>query len=84
MPRDLRGLRAALVSLAGVIPLAVIWGGATPASGASTSANAPGITASTITLGLVESETGPASSTFGDSATGAQARIDLQNAARRG
>jgi branched-chain amino acid transport system substrate-binding protein len=46
----------------------------------SAATSSPGVSATTITLGLVASETGPASSTFGDSATGAQARIALQNA----
>ncbi|HEY3940941.1 MAG TPA: ABC transporter substrate-binding protein [Acidimicrobiales bacterium] len=59
---------------------ASVLGVGSAASASTKGASAPGVTAKSITLGLVESETGPASSTFGDSATGVKARIDLQNA----
>ncbi|HEY3942207.1 MAG TPA: ABC transporter substrate-binding protein [Acidimicrobiales bacterium] len=72
-------LRAMLVGLGCVIPL-VALGTQGDAGAASPAASAPGVTAKAISVGLVESQTGPASSTFGDSARGAQARIDLQNA----
>ena len=76
----LRGkLTAALCGFVCAVPLVVAGFGSAPAAGAA-EASAPGVTAKTITLGLIASVTGPASSTFGDSATGAQARIDLQNA----
>ena len=44
-------------------------------------ASAPGVTATSITIGLITSVTGNASSTFYDSAKGAQARFDALNAA---
>jgi branched-chain amino acid transport system substrate-binding protein len=43
-------------------------------------ASAPGITASTIKLGYVTSQTGLAASSFKGGDAGAQARVDLQNA----
>jgi branched-chain amino acid transport system substrate-binding protein len=49
-------------------------------SGAASSA--PGVTAKTVTIGLVTSLSGPASSSFGQAAVeGANARVQLQNAA---
>lgn len=51
------------------------------ASASGLKASAPGVTSSTITIGFITSETGIASSTFLDSALGAQVRIDAQNAA---
>ncbi len=48
------------------------------AAGAST--NAPGVTSSTVSIGLITSITGADSSSFGDSAGGAEARFALQNA----
>jgi ABC-type branched-subunit amino acid transport system substrate-binding protein len=71
-----------LGALACLVPLAMATGSgpATAATDAARRASAPGVTATTIQLGLIAAETGPASSTFGDSATGAQARIALQNA----
>ncbi len=67
-----------LVFVVSASMIAFVGSGAA-ASGTS-GANAPGVSAKTITLGMIESQTGPASSTFDDSNTGAQARIDLQNA----
>ncbi len=57
-------------------------GSSSPTSGAGAPliASAPGISATTITLGYITSETGDASSTFADGPAAAQARIDLQNA----
>jgi branched-chain amino acid transport system substrate-binding protein len=49
-------------------------------SGGALKASAPGITATTITLGYITSQTGVASSTFADGPGGVQARIALQNA----
>jgi branched-chain amino acid transport system substrate-binding protein len=43
-------------------------------------ASAPGITPTSIKIGFVTSETGPAASTFKDGAAGAKARVALQNA----
>lgn len=56
-------------------------GSPSTSSGAQNTASAPGVTASTITIGLITSITGNASSTFSDSAKGAQARFDALNAA---
>ncbi len=55
-------------------------GSSSATSGAPLTASAPGISATTITLGYITSETGVASSTFADGPAAAQARIDLQNA----
>lgn len=55
-------------------------GSSSSGSGALT-ASAPGVTPSTITLGFITSQTGVASGSFADSATGAQVRVDAQNAA---
>ncbi|HEY3941644.1 MAG TPA: ABC transporter substrate-binding protein [Acidimicrobiales bacterium] len=49
---------------------------ATPSSGAGV----PGVSATSITIGFVTSETGPAAPTFSDGAGGALARFALQNA----
>jgi branched-chain amino acid transport system substrate-binding protein len=57
-------------------------GSSNSAGGASgVKASAPGITAADITIGLVTSQTGPASADFYGNLQGAQARVDLQNAA---
>ncbi len=72
-------LKASLLALICAVPFVIgCWPGAAEASG--TGESAPGVTAKAITLGLVSAESGVASSTFGDSATGVEARIDLQNA----
>ncbi len=57
--------------------------GSTAAAGASAAntASAPGVTANSITIGLETSVTGNASSTFADTAAGAQAAVAAQNAA---
>jgi branched-chain amino acid transport system substrate-binding protein len=55
--------------------------GTTAASGAANSASAPGVTSNSITIGLITSVTGNASSTFADTADGAQAAVAAQNAA---
>jgi branched-chain amino acid transport system substrate-binding protein len=47
---------------------------------AKNTASAPGITKDTVHIGLITSITGPFSSTFGDTADGARARIEGQNA----
>ena len=52
----------------------------TAPGGVALKASAPGITATTITLGYITSETGSASSTFADGPAAAQARIAAQNA----
>jgi ABC-type branched-subunit amino acid transport system substrate-binding protein len=52
----------------------------TTASAAGNTASAPGVTATTVKIGLITSVTGASSSTFGDTAQGAQARFDVQNA----
>jgi branched-chain amino acid transport system substrate-binding protein len=49
-------------------------------AGAASGSGAPGVTPHQITLGLVTSITGAASSNFTGAVQGAQARIDLQNA----
>jgi branched-chain amino acid transport system substrate-binding protein len=54
--------------------------GGSGTSGAPLTASAPGVTKTTITIGLMTSLTGNASSTFADTADGAQAAIDAQNA----
>jgi branched-chain amino acid transport system substrate-binding protein len=60
-------------------------GGSTGATAGSSSgsnkASAPGVTKDSITIGFMTSESGNASSTFSDSAKGAQARISALNAA---
>jgi branched-chain amino acid transport system substrate-binding protein len=55
--------------------------GGTTAGAVANTASAPGITATTIKIGLITSETGNASSTFSDSGFGATARFDAVNAA---
>ncbi len=56
-------------------------GSTAPTSGStSNKASAPGISPTTLTLGFVYDATGIASSTFADSAVGAEARIAMQNA----
>lgn len=72
-----RGFRSIAFGLAALIGVVFVPGGAADAAGVS----APGVTAKTITIGFITSETGVASSTFLDSALGAQVRIDAQNAA---
>src|SRR5262249_48753122 len=55
-----------------------------PSSGSSSAGNtagAPGVPASSINIGFITSVTGVASSTFADSALGAEARFDALNAA---
>lgn len=52
----------------------------TVATTGAASAATPGVTSSTITIGMMDDETGVASSTTGDGVGAAQARIDLQNA----
>ena len=73
--------------LAGVLTVAaVVCAGATQAvaqtttTGGASSASAPGVTANTITIGLVTSETGAGAPYFFDSPDGAQARFDVENA----
>jgi branched-chain amino acid transport system substrate-binding protein len=56
-------------------------GGSTPATNASNTASAPGVTATTITIGLETSLTGNASSTFADTPDGVNAAVAAQNAA---
>ncbi|HEY3942437.1 MAG TPA: ABC transporter substrate-binding protein [Acidimicrobiales bacterium] len=68
--------RAACLAIACGAPLVV----AGVASSASAAASSPGVTAKTITIGFVTSETGPAAPTFSDSAGGALARFAVQNA----
>jgi branched-chain amino acid transport system substrate-binding protein len=61
---------------------AATGGGSVSTSGsAGNKASAPGVTASTIKIGLVTSETGDASSTFSTSAIGAKAYFDAINKA---
>jgi branched-chain amino acid transport system substrate-binding protein len=55
-------------------------GQSTAGTGAN-KASAPGVTAKTITIGLITSLTGNASSTFADTPAGVQAAFDAQNAA---
>jgi branched-chain amino acid transport system substrate-binding protein len=65
----------------GLVAAFALVGSAGGVAGAASSGNSSeGVTAKSITLGLIASESGPASSTFGDSAGGALARIDQQNA----
>ena len=49
------------------------------AAGAASSDAIPAVTSSTITIGMMDDETGVAASTTGDGVGAAQARIDLQN-----
>src|SRR3979490_150595 len=52
-----------------------------PATGASAqSGNDPGVTAKSVKLGYIFSETGAAGSTFKNSGKACQARVDRQNA----
>jgi hypothetical protein len=70
-----------------------VWGataGSAAATGAAScgdpsknTASAPGITKDTITIAMITSATGNASSTFVDTSAGANARIQAQNASRR-
>jgi branched-chain amino acid transport system substrate-binding protein len=54
---------------------------ATTAGSATNTASAPGVTATTVTVGLITSLTGSASPEYTGIIPGAQARIDQQNAA---
>ncbi len=66
--------------LAGTVVVVAGMSVSTAASvGAASSDNTPGVTSSTITIGMLDDETGVASSTVGDGVGAAQARIDLQN-----
>ena len=53
----------------------------TTAPASTNTASAPGVTATTVTVGLITSLTGPASPEYTGIIPGAQARIDQQNAA---
>ncbi len=75
-----RGAAGAAIACACVVSLAMIGYSPVAAGAADSGSSAPGVTAKTISIGLIESATGPASSTFGDSATGVEARFDQQNA----
>lgn len=75
-----RGAARAAIACACVVSLAMIGYSPVAAGAADSGSSAPGVTAKTISIGLIESATGPASSTFGDSATGVEARFDQQNA----
>ena len=55
-------------------------GAAGATGGARLTASAPGITPTTITIGLVNDTTGLAASTFGDGPGAAEARVAMQNA----
>jgi branched-chain amino acid transport system substrate-binding protein len=82
-PRGIRCVRA--LTAIGAISLALIASGSANAAagekaGSTLTASAPGVTAKTITIGLVAPITGDASSSAIDTAAAAQARIDLQNA----
>ncbi len=72
-----------LLTTASVLLLLAGTGGIRPAGATSAKlvASAPGVTPKTITIGFITSQTGIASSSFFDSATGARVRIDAQNAA---
>jgi branched-chain amino acid transport system substrate-binding protein len=56
-------------------------GSSTGSSSGKNTSSAPGITPTSITIGFITSATGNASSTFADSAKGAQARFSALNAA---
>lgn len=51
----------------------------TASAGAASTDTSPGVTSSTITIGMLDDQTGVASSTTGDGVGAAQARIALQN-----
>jgi branched-chain amino acid transport system substrate-binding protein len=55
--------------------------GSSGSSSGSNTASAPGVTKDSITIGFITSATGNASSTFADSAKGAEARFNALNAA---
>ncbi|MBO0729096.1 MAG: ABC transporter substrate-binding protein, partial [Acidimicrobiaceae bacterium] len=55
-------------------------GGGSSGGGSGNKASAPGVSATTVKVGLITSQTGPGSSEFAHLAQGAQARIDAQNA----
>lgn len=55
--------------------------GGTSGGGGGNKSSAPGVSTTSITIGFITSETGNASSTFSDSAKGAQAYFDALNAA---
>ena len=73
-----RSTRLARVASTVVAGLALA-GIATTGAGAQ-GANEPGVTAKTVKLGYIFSETGPAGSTFKNSGKACQARIDRENA----
>jgi branched-chain amino acid transport system substrate-binding protein len=77
---------AALVTAVALAPLmaAACSSGSGAASGnvagSSNGANAPGVTANSVNVGLLTSLTGPVAAGFTTVATGFKARVDLQNA----
>ena len=68
-------LRAALVGALSVSGMLAASGGA-----AGAAASSPGVTAKTITIGLVNDTTGLAASSFADGVGAAEARVAMQNA----
>ena len=66
-------------SAKGVSSTSLTTGTPTGAQGATNAASAPGVSQDTISVGLLTDLTGAASSTFGDTADGVNARFFLQN-----
>jgi branched-chain amino acid transport system substrate-binding protein len=91
---SINGKAAACVAVMAIVATTAACGSSKSAGGSTgtagtgatvgnsgSAASAPGVTASDITVGLVTSQTGPAAADFYGNLQGAQARIDLQNAA---
>lgn len=69
------------LAAASVLALGAVLAAPAASARSGLTASASGVTSKTITIGFITSETGVASSTFSDSALGAQVRFDAQNAA---
>ncbi len=75
------GVRRALPSALMVAVLSLVLEYSAPAwASGQSSDSSEGVTPDSISIGFVTTETGPAAPTFSDSAGGAMARFDLQNA----
>ena len=69
-----------MLTVAAVVCAAATQAVAQTTTTGGSASSAPGVTAKTITIGLVTSETGAGAPYFFDSPDGAQARFDVENA----
>ena len=69
-----------MTACSSAIALAITTLGSGPVSAAAGPANAPGVTAKTVTVGMLTSVTGPNASAYPGAVAGTRARLALQNA----